>query len=204
VRKPTTFQLKESEKKPSVYDRLSRLSGIKRSGEERFVKGFKSKEETTLKELVDRNYKKNLKEQTAEKKPRPDLVDNFHWVIMRARRFKKLTQEQLAKEISESEAAINLAERGILPEDDYRLLNKLESFLRVKLVKDGFEKPELTLKQPARIIKFDPVAMQNLKIADLQEIKKAKESGNMEVFEDESDLNEEDFDEDEDREEEKW
>ena len=70
-----------------------------------------------------------------EKKPRPDLVDNFHWLIMIERRKRKLTQEQLAKEIGESETVIKMAEQGFLPEDDYKIITKLESFLGVKIRK---------------------------------------------------------------------
>jgi len=90
------------------------------------------KKETTLREIIERNYReKNL----GMAKSREDLVDNFHWVIMRARRFKKLTQEQLAKEISEPVGAIELAEKGILPEGNYRFAEKLENFLGITLIK---------------------------------------------------------------------
>ena len=51
---------------------------------------------------MDKNYKEKVGEDLS-KKPRADLVDNFHWIIMRARRMKKLTQAQFAKEIGESE-----------------------------------------------------------------------------------------------------
>lgn len=165
VRRPTTFQLKESEKTLSIYDRLSKLSGIK--GESRRKD---SKAEINLRKIVDRNFESKV---SSEKRPRPDLVDNFHWIIMRVRRLKKLTQKKLAQEISESEVAIKMAERGVLPEDDYRLVNKIESFLGIKIIKTKIQKfPE---KQPVMIIKFDPSAVKNLTIADLKRIKEENE-----------------------------
>jgi len=180
VRRPTTFQLKESEKTLSIYDRLSKLSGIE--GESRRKDG---KAEINLRKIVDRNFESKV---SSEKRPRPDLVDNFHWIIMRVRRLKKLTQKKLAQEISESEVAIKMAERGVLPEDDYRLVNKLESFLGIKIIKTKIQK--LPEKQPVRIIKFDPSAVQNLTIADLKKMKEEKEAA---IFK----INEEDIKESE-------
>ena len=83
----------------TVYERLSRMSGIdsrdKKTPEE---KEFSQKQETTLRDIIDKNFKAQIKE---ELKPRPDLVDNFNWVIMRARRSKHITQEQLVEAIVE-------------------------------------------------------------------------------------------------------
>ena len=175
LRRPTTFQLKESEKRPETYSSfLSKKKKEEESGVE-FGKKYENKEqEITLKEIVDKNYQMKISE---EKKPRPDLIDNFHWVLMRARRLKKITQEQLAKEISESVVAIKMAEEGILPDDDYRLVNKLESFLGTKIIKNNIrvEINEDSRKFPARILKFDKIAMQNLTISDLKDMKEKKE-----------------------------
>ena len=185
VRRPTTFQLKESEKKPNVYNRLMDISGVKNK---QYNPGktdveFK-KQETSLKEMVDKNYREKIQKREMERKPRPDLVENFHWVIMRERRSRKITQEQLAKEISEAEAAIKLAEQGILPEDDYRFLRKIESFLGIRLIKDSSKIPsqnallhaEESSKSPARVIKFDPELMKNITIDDLKRMKDARSS----------------------------
>ncbi len=207
IRRPTTFQLKESEKssQPSkIYDMLAAArknqDGLKKIEAREFQK---KQEDINLKKIADENYEKFI---PLEKKPRPDLIDNFHWVIMRARRLKKLTQEQLARELSESEVAIKMAEQGILPEDDYRLVNKLESFLGINLRKDTEKKPDEIIgsggekiyskipeKTPARVIKFDPVMAKNITIADLKRIKEEAssriEQGN---FEEAEDFNEDD------------
>ena len=159
LRRPTTFQLKEAEKKPIIY---------RRPPPEEVEKA-----ETTLKDVIDKKYEIAV---SREEKPRPDLVDNFHWIIMRTRRLKKLTQEQLAKEISESVAAIKMVEQGILPEDDYRLVNKIGSFLGINLIKGGSKTtmfiPE---RSPARIIKFDTQTMKDLTISDLKRMKEQTE-----------------------------
>ena len=99
-------------KKESVYERLSRLSGFKHKEQksEKEIEQLK-KQDTILKEIINKNYYKNISNE-----PKPDfLINNFHWRIMRARRLKHLTQEQLAKKINEPEVAIKTIEKGILP-----------------------------------------------------------------------------------------
>jgi len=143
IKKPTTFQLKEAEKRKTVYERLSSAAGVdpEKADFSNPIKGIiKKPEEITLKDLVDKNFNKGL---AKESKPRPDLFENFHWIVMRARRSKKLTQEQLAKELQESEAAIKMVEKGVLPENDNLLISKLESFLGIKISKKRIEKDEL-------------------------------------------------------------
>jgi len=167
LKRPTTFQLKEAERNPVA----KRVASGSNSG---MISPEREKTESSLREIVDRNYEKLSR----EKKPRPDLIDHFHWVIMRARRKKKLTHEQLAREISESTAAVRMAEDGILPDNDYLLVNKLESFLGIRLVKDRNLKPSgerEETKQPSRIIKFDQQVMKNLTIDDLRRMKREKE-----------------------------
>ncbi len=62
IRKPAVFQLKESEKKSSVYERLSRSAGI----EPRKEPEKKDKEEELLKEVVDKNYEQKIQEQKSQ------------------------------------------------------------------------------------------------------------------------------------------
>lgn len=174
IKKPTTSQLIEAEK-PAYYGRHYSLGSNTKETAKRikeFGKPVPGAENISLKELVDKNYKEKIKE---NKGPRTDLVDNFHWIIMRARRLKKLTQKELAKEISEAEAAIIMAEKGILPEDDYKLVKKLESYLGVNLIKNETRKSLATQKEPpARILKIDPDSMKNLTIDDLRRIRLAQ------------------------------
>jgi ribosome-binding protein aMBF1 (putative translation factor) len=216
IRKPTTFQLKESERKTTIHDRLAaRMETSKEVHEEVQTEAqkreeLKLKEETTLRDIVDKNFHKDLSE---ESKPRTDLIDNFHWVIMRARRSKKITVEQLGKEIAESGAAIKMAEKGVLPEDDFRLVNKLENFLGIRIIKNRpAENIEITMTvqdEPPKVLGFDNATTENLTISDLQEMKKQKEQDEEDVegvqedediaekkvpLEDKEDLNDEEMD----------
>lgn len=151
-----------TEKSKSVYERLSRISGYSlKERKTQQEKELLQKQETTLKDIVNRNFKI----QTPKKEQRTDLVHNFHWVIMRARRSKHITQEQLAKDIAEPFSAIRAIERGELPENSDALLRKLENYLRIRLVKR-----ELIEEKPKEL-EFDPVTTQNLTIADLKEMK---------------------------------
>lgn len=178
IRKPAVFRLKETEKKSSVYERLSRSAGI----EPRQESKRKDKAEELLEEVVNKNYEQKLREQ---KIPRPDLVDNFHWIVMRSRRLKKLTQEQLAKQISEPEAAIRMAEKEIVPEGD-SLIIKLEKFLGVKLRKNASYLEEKEIIEPQReeqsgIKGFDSKDFDNITIADLKRMKEKKEAQIFEI-----------------------
>ncbi len=134
------------------------------------------KEDLNLKRIMSKNIEKTA---SAAKKPRPDLVDNFHWVIMRFRRQKKLTQEQFAKEISEPLADIIKAEQGILPEKDYILVRKIENFLGIRLIKDAtlkIENPvtEQATKPTLKVLRFKPDATKGIIIADIKRIQEER------------------------------
>lgn len=165
VKKPG-MKKEDFEKKDTVYETMVRLSGVK--GREQPEIFHPSGREIRAKEVIAKNYEMKT-QQAVSLAPRPDLVDNFHWIIMRVRRVKGLTQGQLAERINESENSIKMAEQGIIP-SGYDLPNKLERFLGVRIIKDkimsaesGFPKTERNLnnsnivpvnqsKQPARII----------------------------------------------------
>ena len=175
VRKPSEIFTSQSlygglnDGKKTVYERVSRMSGFDSRNKKSEKKEFSRKQETTLKDIINKNFKAQI---NGELKLRPDMVDNFHWIIMRARRLKHITSEQLAEAIAEPEAAIKMAEKGILPENSHNLINKLENYLGIKLVKKEFaEKIEERHKE----VSFDTVTTKNLTIADLQEMKKTKE-----------------------------
>ncbi|MFA4953344.1 MAG: hypothetical protein WC584_03915 [Candidatus Pacearchaeota archaeon] len=179
IKRPTNFQLKESEKpKGSVYERMKNVSGFKEREdrtEQRNRKFSIEKRDVTLRDIVDRNYKKDT-----NPIPRPDLVDNFHWAIMTGRRRKKLSQKQLAERIGESEDAIKMAEQGILPNDENKLAKKLEAFLEVMILKRKIISDKIeTKREGVAEISFEPLPSKELKkdltISDLQELKKRKE-----------------------------
>jgi len=77
----------------SVRDRLSKIAHV--SVEKNVVfkepkKFHQSYENIHLQDLVEKNFKKEV---LAGIKSPPDLIDNFHWVIMRKRR--SLSEESL-------------------------------------------------------------------------------------------------------------
>ena len=165
IKKPTDIQLKESERKQTVYERLSKAAGIK-SGQ-RDKNSIINREDTALKDIVNKNYlQKVASEGDIIKKDRPDLVQDFHWIIMRSRRMRHLTQGDLAMSIGEAESAIRMAERGILPDDDYKLIAKIQSFLNIRLVK---KETEEDVRNFSRKLNFDPFLDKGITIGDIKE-----------------------------------
>lgn len=75
-------------------------------------------------------YKKNQNQVLAE------LIENFQWHISKRRRELGINRKQLAKAINESEYTVKIIENGILPKDDFVIINKLQSFLKINLRKD--------------------------------------------------------------------
>jgi len=194
---PIMKYLKEEvEKRPTVYERLSRLSGVEKKSD--------VNKNPELERVVNENFKKQVLDENPF-----GLVDNFHWIIMRARRNKKLTQKQFAEAIEESEEAIIMAEKGILPKNDFVLVNKIENYLKIR-IKDELAREKSFEKEVEKVkegflqnverdkIKFDDITTKTLTIADLQEMKKKREK---EIFEkpekidlDKEDLSQEEID----------
>jgi len=129
IKRPSADQLKNSEKPYDVHSRLMRMAGY--SPEAR-------KERSATEELKELEIKPELE------KPedlRLKIVDNFNWLIQTQRRRKCLSVAQLAEKISESEAAIRMLESKSVPRNSWQLLEKLEQFFNIKLIKkDKFEK----------------------------------------------------------------
>ena len=178
-------RLRQPRKRRSlVYERLSKMSGIEMKDEPRQNLEL-VKQEVSLKDIVNQNFKERVKKVHL---PKPYLVTNFHWIIMRSRRLKKLTAEQLAVEIGEPELAVKMAEKGVLPEDDKKLIAKIEKRLGVKLVKDEFRMREEPIERLVQGIDFEledvkvPESIdfktdetKTLTISDLQEMKRRRE-----------------------------
>ena len=159
IKKGFSFQ---NEKKQNVYERMKKISGVDLSN----LQEGERKQEIPLRNIVEDNFEKNFRNDLNAKE---NLIDNFHWVVMRVRRSKKLTQEQLAKEIKEPVKAIMLVEKGFVPEDK-DILNKIEQeneFLDKLAQNKEYEKKQIT--------DFNFKNVENLTIADLQEMKKRKE-----------------------------
>ena len=65
-----------------------------------------------------------------------ELIDNFHWELLRKRKARALTRKQVAAAINESENDLKLMESGIAPMNNFILVNKLESYYNINLRKN--------------------------------------------------------------------
>lgn len=141
-------------------------------------------ENVSLKDIVEKNFQRRFNEKPHK---HVDLVDNFHWFIMRARRMKKLSHDQIAKDIGESALAVKMAEKGLLPEDNFKLVNKLEAYLNIRIRKEiPKESPQEVIRDAALEnsedgIDFDPMTTKSLRISDLKRMKKSGKT-NEEMF----------------------
>lgn len=124
IKKPAASQLRDSEKAVGVYSRMKRLAGIKDS----------KKEETFFREDRLRELNEHPSLEIPEK-DKLNLIDHFHWEIMKNRRRKGLSQKQLAEILGESEIVIQMLEKAKLPERAEQLIKKIEQFLQIRLTK---------------------------------------------------------------------
>lgn len=169
----------DSSRRESLMERRKRefLSSRRKSD-------LTAEQDKSLRELVEKNYKQKLPEKQISK---DNFIPNFHWVLMRARRMKKLTREQMALELRIPESAVRMLEEGVVPEGSSKMILKIEEFLGVKITRDSGEDlredfPE-ELDSSKRVLKrqfqddpdFDNLTTRSLTISDLQEMKEEKD-----------------------------
>jgi ribosome-binding protein aMBF1 (putative translation factor) len=65
-----------------------------------------------------------------------DLVDNFQWILVQQRKTKRLMRKQVADAIGETELNLKIIENGVLPENNFILVNKLENYFNIVLRKN--------------------------------------------------------------------
>lgn len=193
------------EKTKTVYERLSRMANLDAEKHRSFIK---NRDETIKRQRIDKSLKDVIDEKFSQRifgslKARKDLIENFHWLLMRVRRAKKITQKQLAEIIEEPELAIKMAEEGFIADNSDTLVRKLENYFKIRLFREGspgflnqptFKTgvretfiPESPERQRAREnfekeANFDIETSRVLTIADLQEINRKKESGSKGLF----------------------
>lgn len=125
IKKPDVEQLKQTEEKFGVFDRMKRMSDG--------AYGMKEKKDDTF-FIEDRIRELDKKpELELPVKDKLKLIEHYHWEIMKHRRRKGLTPERLSEAVGESVAAIEMVEKGQLPENAESLINKLEQFFQVRL-----------------------------------------------------------------------
>jgi ribosome-binding protein aMBF1 (putative translation factor) len=123
IKKPDTEQLKDSEQL-TVYKRMKQMTGFSDDKKkESFFVGDKLKELDSKPELE------------LPEKNKLNLIEHFHWEIMKNRRRKGLSQKQLAENLGESEMVITMIEKAKLPENAENLITKLEQFFQIRLRK---------------------------------------------------------------------
>lgn len=166
--KPSETQINNIHKKESLYNRLSKDVGLNPEEHKKNIFGTQQQEdlkkkEVNLRSLIERNLEENG---PIKKTRRDDLIDNFHWVLMRARRMKKMSIFDLAKEIGEREAVVSMAEKGNIPEGGYDFILKLEKALSVRILK-----PEIAerIENQKTQLGFDKTSSNDVTIADLRD-----------------------------------
>lgn len=80
------------------------------------------------------DLRKPLKSQRSE--VMNELIENFHWILLEKRKAQGLTRKKVAEALAESEMNIKMIENGVLPMNNFVLVNKLESYYRVSLRKN--------------------------------------------------------------------
>ncbi len=134
IKKLTEIELEKSEKMEKQGDWRNRVN---KQIEDRQSFKIASTHGLTLRDVVERKMNPSLAEKT---KPKPDLIHNFHWEILKARRQRNLTQMKLGTAIGESEMSIRMIERGVVPTDYHPVIQRLENVLKIKLFTDEYRK----------------------------------------------------------------
>ena len=122
IKKPNTAQLKNFEKPLTVNNRMRSLAGLPKEN-----KATSYFPQDRLNEL-----NKNPSLEFPEKN-RLNLIDNFHWEIMRVRRRKGFSIPQLAAAIGESAVALEMIEKGKIPAQADSIIKKIEQFFQIQL-----------------------------------------------------------------------
>jgi len=120
IRKPSYQQLEPLNENVTVRERMERLSGLKKKKE-------------TDERLIIHGNSPRLRT-PAPKESHPDLIDNYSWELIIARRRKKLTTNQLANQIGVEVKLIEDFEKGHVPRGHQEIAQKLESKLGIKLL----------------------------------------------------------------------
>ena len=126
----------EKPKVSTVREVLLRISGIESEEKKEDTEKIKQEEERKLKEILKANPSKEF---SFDLNLGKELIDNFHWVVMRARRMKHITREQLAKSIQEPDEIIELIEKGEAPLRR-EIIRKIEIFLGISILKTEEDK----------------------------------------------------------------
>jgi|WetSurMetagenome_2_1015567.scaffolds.fasta_scaffold170060_2 ribosome-binding protein aMBF1 (putative translation factor) len=182
MKKPTEEQILQSRspRSKSIQERLNAMRGG--ATQKRLAN-----QDVTLRQIIDRKFQSQR--QVSQQLP-SDLIPNFHWEIQRIKRIKKMTREEFAKGIGESDATVRMIEQGFLPNNDYRIINKIESFLGISLRKQSSGFPDTSRRYildnsliakeekslPPKKLSFNIESSKNPNVAEGKRIKEKYES----------------------------
>jgi ribosome-binding protein aMBF1 (putative translation factor) len=76
-----------------------------------------------------------------------ELVENFHWILVQRRKARALTRKKVAEAINESETNVKMIENGVLPMNNFVLVNKLEGYYGISLRKNKVAEGKAPLRQ---------------------------------------------------------
>ncbi|PIO07837.1 hypothetical protein COU59_02740 [Candidatus Pacearchaeota archaeon CG10_big_fil_rev_8_21_14_0_10_34_12] len=206
VNKGSSFKIY---KEKSVYERMLKISG---TGSRKIEPFEIKKQDFSLKRIVNENLEKNLNDFSNNPEDKKGFFYNFHWIVMRGRRNKHLTQEQLADAIREPERVVKLIEKGYVPKDR-SIIRRIEEFLNVRLrrevpenekakyflISKTHESTEGKDMESSKINSegyLDIKEGRNIRISDLQELKKMKEREIFDLSRKKIDNKRDDFSED--------
>ena len=124
--------------KGTVRDRLENMSHTKgfKVSPPREEFGLRT-DDIELKDIVEKNFQK---EKIVSKEESTNLIENFHWAIMRKRRSMHFTISELSEKLREPEIIMESLEKGILPRDYESLIKKVENVLGLRLFAENGRK----------------------------------------------------------------
>lgn len=120
----------------SLLDSQKKIEALRKERAERL-----EKESAYLTELRKKSVREEVKNNPVETS---NMLENFHWTVMRERRARHMSIKQLAEAISEPEPMLKLLEEGALPRERERIVQKLEDYFKIKLTKQ----PEMPKIEP--------------------------------------------------------
>ena len=123
LRKPSTEQLKQADKRYSVRERMEKMSGMHK------LRSSVSTEQRTVQNNLNKLRMPDPK-QTHE-----EVLDNYYWTLNMARRRKKMTISQVATQTSIPVEVIEVIEKGKIPTDFEQIFVRLEDYFGIKLLK---------------------------------------------------------------------
>jgi len=175
INRPSNHQLKEADRPRTVYERLYKMARLE--DHKKQIEEQKKREDIDLKKKeleLAQIMEKNAREKSISIKQKDELIENFHWEIMRQRRKRGISQKQLGEEIGESEVSIKMAERAILPKDYFNLIEKLENYFKIPLKKKSQIKPfnpvdSSVLEQTEKKLDFESRDFRGIKVGDLKD-----------------------------------